>query len=44
VQFTLSNGLGGVLSKVAGQKAAHRGQDKALLRSLHPNVQHTLLV
>jgi Zn-dependent protease with chaperone function len=45
VQFTRSKeGLGGVLRKVAGLQAAHHGQRTSVQRSLHPDVQHMLLV
>jgi Zn-dependent protease with chaperone function len=45
VQFTRSKeGLGGVLRKVAGLQAAHHGLPKSIQRSLHPDVQHMLLV
>ena len=45
VQFTRSKeGLGGVLRKVAGLQAAHHGPLESVQRSLHPDVQHMLLV
>lgn len=42
--MTLLFVLGGVLRKVAGQQAGQRSQARALQRSLHPDVQHMLLV
>ncbi|MDB5868462.1 MAG: peptidase Ste24p [Polaromonas sp.] len=45
VQFTRSkDGLGGVLRKVAGEKARAGGHAESTVRALHPAVQHMLLV
>jgi heat shock protein HtpX len=45
VQFTRSKeGLGGVLRKVAGQQADAKGDAGIRRRSLHPTLQHMLLV